>query len=129
MLGWVGDVERETLANASFRRVVFTAGNLQLTVMSIPPGGEIGLEMHEGVDQFLRVEQGRGRVLFGASREALDQGHDVSDGWAVIVPAGVSHNVVNTGGDDLRLYSLYAPPEHPDGTVHQTKAESDAAEH
>jgi mannose-6-phosphate isomerase-like protein (cupin superfamily) len=121
--GWIGDIERETLDNETFRTVVFTGTHLQLTVMSIEPGSEIGEETHDGHDQFLRIEGGRARVILG------DSVQDVEDDWAVIVPSGVRHNVVNTGDGPLQVYSLYAPPEHPDGTVHRTKADADAAEH
>ena len=85
--------------------------------------------MHEGIDQFLRVERGAGRVELGASEDAVDETHDVGDDWAIVVPAGVWHDVVNTGDGELKLYSLYSPPEHPDGTVHRTKADAEAAEH
>ena len=129
MLGWVDDVERATLENTDFRRVLFTGRQTQLTVMRLAPGEEIGVEMHDALDQFLRIEQGRGRVTFGPSAEQVDEEHDVADDYAVIVPGGVWHNVVNTGDEDLKLYSLYSPPEHPDGTVHRTKADADAAEH
>jgi mannose-6-phosphate isomerase-like protein (cupin superfamily) len=128
MLGWVADVEQVTLENTNFRTVVFTGAHTQLTVMCLKPGEEIGWEAHHDLDQFLRLEQGSGRVEFGAGEEAVDETHEVSDDWAIIVPAGVWHNVVNTGDEDLKLYSLYSPPEHPDGTVHVTKAEADAAE-
>lgn len=128
MLGWVADVERATLDNTNFRTVLFTGEHTQLTVMAIEPGGEIGWEAHGHIDQFLRVEQGRARVEFGATEDAVDETHEVSDDWAIIVPAGTWHNVVNTGDEPLKLYSLYSPPEHPDGTVHVTKAEADAAE-
>lgn len=97
--------------------------------MSVPPGGEVGWEAHPHLDQFLRLEQGRARLDFGRTRDAVDESHDIEDDWALIVPAGVWHNVVNTGDEDLKLYSIYSPPEHPEGTVHRTKAESDAAEH
>ncbi len=129
MLGWVADVEQVTLDNTNFRRVVHTGTHTQLTVMSLKPGEEIGWEAHPHLDQFLRLEQGRGRAEFGENEDAVDETHDISDDWAIIVPAGVWHNVVNTGDEDLKLYSLYSPPEHPDGTVHVTKADSDAAEH
>ena len=128
MVGWVGNVEQETLENVNFRTVVFTGDRIQLTVMRLGPGEEIGVEMHVHLDQFLRIEQGSGRVTFGPSAEQVDEEHDVSDDWAIVVPGGVWHNVINTGTGDLKLYSLYAPPEHPDGTVHRTKAEADAAE-
>ena len=129
MLGWVDDVERATLENTDFRRVLFTGSQTQLTVMRLAPGEEIGVEMHDHLDQFLRIEQGRGRVTFGPSADQVDEEHEVTDDWAVIVPGGVWHNVVNTGDDDLKLYSLYSPPEHPEGTVHRSKADADAAEH
>ena len=128
MLGWVADVEQATLDNTNFRQVLFTGEHTQLTVMSLKPGEEIGWEAHEELDQFLRLEQGSGRVEFGKTEDAVDEIHEIEDDWAIIVPAGVWHNVVNTGDEDLKLYSLYSPPEHPDGTVHVTKEEADAAE-
>lgn len=129
MFGWVGDIEALTLDNTMFRTVVYTGVHSQLTVMSVPPGGEVGWESHPQLDQFLRLEQGTARLDFGRTRDRVEESHDVEDDWAFIVPAGVWHNVVNTGDEDLRLYSVYSPPEHPDGTVHRTKAESDADEH
>ena len=129
MLGWVGDIERATLQNETFRTVLHTGDRVQLTVMRLAPGEDIGRERHLDTDQFLRIESGTGRVEFGRSEDAVDETHDVQDDWAIVVPAGVWHNVVNTGDGDLKLYSLYAPPEHPDGTVHRTKAEAMAAEH
>jgi mannose-6-phosphate isomerase-like protein (cupin superfamily) len=127
-LGWVADIERVTLANDTFRTVVYTGQHQQLTVMSIPPGGDIGLEVHPENDQFLRIEQGDARVEFGRSKDSVDETHEVSADWALIVPAGIWHNVVNTGSQELKVYSLYAPRHHPDGTVHRTKAEADASE-
>lgn len=129
MDAWVGDIEAATLENDAFRRVLFTGEQLQLTVMRLAPGEEIGWERHDGLDQFLRVEAGTARVELGADRGAADEVHDLADDWAVIIPAGRWHNVVNAGDADLRLYSLYAPPEHPVGAVHPTKADADAAEH
>jgi mannose-6-phosphate isomerase-like protein (cupin superfamily) len=96
--------------------------------MCLQPGEEIGWEAHHDIDQFLRLEQGTGRAEFGATEDGVDETHDIQDDWAIIVPAGVWHNVVNTGDQPLKLYSLYSPPEHPDGTVHVTKAEAEAAE-
>ncbi|HXV32442.1 MAG TPA: cupin domain-containing protein [Gaiellaceae bacterium] len=128
MLGWVGDIERATLDNDTFRTVLFTGEHTQLTVMRIGPGEDIGREAHHDRDQFLRIERGTARVELGAAEDAVDETHDVADDWAIIVPAGVWHNVVNTGEDELKLYSLYSPPEHPDGTVHRTKAEAEEAE-
>ena len=129
MLGWVGDIERATLDNESFRAVLFTGEQAQLTVMRLGPGEDIGAEAHEGIDQFLRIEEGQARVELGGSREAMDETHEVGADWAIVVPAGVWHNVVNTGEGELKLYSLYSPPEHPPETVHATKAEAEAAEH
>jgi mannose-6-phosphate isomerase-like protein (cupin superfamily) len=128
MLGWVENIEELTKDNTNFRTVIRTGEHSQLTVMSIRPGGEVGWEAHDHLDQFLRIEQGSARIDFGQSSEAVDESHEVEDDWALIVPAGVWHNVVNIGGTDLKLYSIYSPPEHPDGTVHRTKAESDADE-
>jgi len=129
MIGWVGDIEQRTIENTTFRTVLFTGEHSQLTVMRIGAGEDIGREIHPDHDQFLRIEQGSARVELGASEDSVDETHDVEDDWAFVVPAGVWHNVVNTGSDDLKLYSLYSPAEHPDGTVHQTKADAEAAEH
>lgn len=128
MLGWVADIEKATKNNDNFRTVLFTGTHAQLTVMRLGPGEDIGVESHPHLDQFLRIEQGRGRVELGRTRDTVEETHEVSDDWAVVVPAGVWHNVVNTGTDDLKLYSLYSPPEHPDGTIHGTKADAEAAE-
>jgi mannose-6-phosphate isomerase-like protein (cupin superfamily) len=128
MLGWLDDVTKITLDNTNFRTVVFTGGHTQLTLMNLAPGEEIGWEAHDHLDQFLRLEQGTARVELGKTEDGVDETHEVEDDWAFIVPAGVWHNVVNIGEDAVKLYSLYSPPEHPDGTVHVTKAEADAAE-
>lgn len=129
MLGWVGNIEQVTKDNNNFRAVIHTGVHSQLTLMSVPPGGEVGWESHGNLDQFLRLEQGTARVDFGESSDAVDESHEIEDDWAIIVPAGLWHNIVNTGDEDVKLYSIYSPPEHPDGTVHLTKAESDADEH
>ena len=129
MLGWIGDIEKTTLDNDTFRTVVYTGEHTQLTVMRLGPGEEIGWEAHPNLDQFLRIEQGRGRLTFGASAEQVDEEHEVSDDWAIVVPGGVWHNVINTGSGELKLYSLYAPPEHPPETVHRTKADAEAADY
>lgn len=121
MNGYVSDIEEETRANTDFRRVVYTAHHLQLVLMCIPAGEEIGEEVHE-LDQFLRIESGEGMVLLGKSE------HPIRDGTAIIVPAGTRHNVRNTGTLPLQLYTLYAPPEHRDGTVHSTRQEAERAE-
>lgn len=128
MLGWVGNITQITIDNSNFRTEVFTGKHTQITLMRLGPGEEIGWEAHFHLDQFLRLEQGQARVEFGSSRDYVDETHEVEDDWAFVVPAGIWHNVVNTGTGDVKLYSLYSPPEHPAGTVHRTKADAEAAE-
>jgi mannose-6-phosphate isomerase-like protein (cupin superfamily) len=127
-LAWIADIEAATLANTDFRRVLFTRSHLQLTVMSIPVGESVGWEMHDHLDQFLRVEAGRGTLKLGRAEDDVAETYPVEDDWAMIIPAGTWHDVVNDGEAPLQLYSLYAPPEHPDATVHVTKADAQAAE-
>ena len=122
MKGHVINLESATTENGDFRRVLYTGQNLQLVLMSIPPGGEIGEEVHETHDQFFRVDAGEGEVTIDGEATR------VGDGWSAIVPAGARHNVRNVGQVDLKLYTLYAPPEHKDGTVHATREEAMAAE-
>lgn len=129
MIGWVDNVERLTLDNTNFRTVVFTGEHNQLTLMSVPPGDEIGWEAHSHLDQFLRLEQGTARLDLGLTKDGVDESHAIEADWALIVPAGIWHNVVNVGSNDLKLYSLYSPPEHPDGSIHRTKADAAADEH
>ena len=118
MQGHVTDIERDTLANEDYRRVLYTGPNLQLVLMTLAPGEEIGRERHEGHDQFIRVEAGSGEVLLDGHALPL------KDGSSVVIPSGAEHNVVNTSKrEKLRLYTLYAPPEHKDGTVHRAKAD------
>jgi mannose-6-phosphate isomerase-like protein (cupin superfamily) len=124
---FVLDIEKATVENANYRTTLWTGKFLQMTVMSIEPGHDIGLEVHEDHDQFLRIEAGRARVQMGPAKDKLSFDREVEDDWAVFIPAGSWHNVTNIGDAPLKLYSLYAPPEHPHGTVHKTKA--DAAEH
>lgn len=125
MTGYVGKIEKLTEKNKNFRRVLFTGKYTQLVVMSLLPGEEIGNEVHANVDQFFRIENGEAKFVFENGKEE----HEVSDGDAVIVPAGTFHNVINTSSKkSLKLYTLYSPPNHPDGTVHKTKAEAEAAE-
>ena len=119
MKGYVDDIEKATEDNADFRRVLYTGHNLQLVLMSIPPGGEIGAEVHDDRDQFFRFEEGEGVVLIDGKE------NKVSDDIAVIVPAGARHNVRNTSDEPLQFYTLYGPPEHKDGVVQSTKAEAD----
>lgn len=121
MIGYVGNVEEQTLANNYFRQVLFTGTHAQLVLMSLLPNEEIGLEVHPNVDQFFRVEKGQGKVIMNGE-ETL-----VSDGFAIIVPAGTEHNLVNLSGvEPLKLYTIYSPPQHKDGVVHKTKAEVEA---
>ena len=128
---FVTDIENATRENTNFRTTLWTGEHLQLTVMSIPPGGDIGLEVHDENDQFLRVEQGRGRCEMGAEEGRLTFVRDVADDDIILVPAGTWHNVTNTGEIDLKVYALYGPPDHEPGTVHatQTDAEDDPHEH
>lgn len=127
-LGWVQNIEKKTTENSNFRTVIWTGHFSQLTVMSLQPGEEIGNEVHDEHDQFLRIEAGRGKVTFGTTGEEVEEEHEVEDDFGIIVPAGTWHNVINTGDEELKLYSIYSPAEHPDGTVHATKEEADAAE-
>ena len=124
---FVVDIEEATLENNYFRTALWTGEHLQVTLMSIKPGEDIGLEIHPNTDQFLRIEQGQGIVMMGENRDRLDYRRRVSANDAIIVPAGTWHNVINTGRSALKLYSIYAPPQHPFGTVHVTK--KDAEEH
>ncbi len=124
MTGYVGSIEKQTLKNDYFRQVLFTGKHTQLVVMCLQPGEEIGNEVHEHVDQFFRIEEGEAKFVFNGKEE-----HHVKEADAVVVPAGTYHNVINTSKTKaLRLYTLYSPPNHPDGTVHKTKAEAEAAE-
>ena len=119
---FVVDINKATVNNDTFRTALWTGAHLQLTLMSIPPGESIGLEAHPNVDQFLRLEEGQGVVQMGNNKEALYFQHPVYNDSAIFIPAGTWHNVTNTGSTPLKLYSVYAPPNHPWGTVHQTKA-------
>ena len=116
------DIEKATLANNTYRTALWTGKYLQLTLMSLQPGEDIGLEAHHDHDQFLRIEQGDGVVQMGNTRENLYYQQPVHKDSAVFVPAETWHNITNTGTVPMKLYSIYAPPEHPWGTVHQTKA-------
>jgi mannose-6-phosphate isomerase-like protein (cupin superfamily) len=124
MTGFVGHIEKLTEKNKYFRQVLFTGKYTQLVVMCLQPGEEIGNEVHDTVDQFFRIEEGKAKFVFAGAEE-----HVVKDGDAVIVPAGTYHNVINMSKKEpLKLYTLYSPPNHPDGRVHKTKAEAEAAE-
>ncbi len=122
MSGFYSKIEKDTLENGNFRKVLFTGKHAQLVVMSLKVGEDIGMEVHDHVDQFFRFEAGAGKVVIGGEE------YLVGDGDAVIVPAGAEHNVINTGAEDLKLYTLYSPSNHPEGTVHATRAEAMVAE-
>lgn len=119
MTGFLANIDEQTKNNSNFRQVLFTGQHAQLVVMSLKPNEEIGEEIHEIVDQFIRVEQGMGKVVINGEE------YNLSDGFAIVVPAGTKHNVINTSSDlDLKLYTVYSPPHHKDGTVHKTKDEA-----
>jgi mannose-6-phosphate isomerase-like protein (cupin superfamily) len=121
MKGYVANIEKLTQENDHFRRVLYTAAHSQLVLMSLAPGEDIGEEVHE-LDQFLRIEHGTGKAVLDGVE------HEIGDGAAVVVPAGARHNIVNTGAEPMKLYTLYSPPEHKDGTVHPSKADALAGE-
>jgi len=126
MAGYVGNIEEITLSNAFFRQVLFTAPHSQLVVMCLQPNEDIGVEVHPSVDQFFRIEEGEGKVVLNGEE------HPIKNGDAVVVPAGTQHNVINTSAEkQLKLYTIYSPAQHKDGTVHKTKAEAmaDEADH
>lgn len=124
MAGYSVDIEKKTLENPHFREVLYTAPHSQLVVMTLQPMEEIGMETHDDGDQFIRVESGEGQAIINGER------HTLHDGVAVVIPAGTEHNVVNTSATEpLRLYTVYSPAEHPDGTVHHTKQEAEKHEH
>ncbi len=124
MQGFIGDIEDLAEKNSNFRRVLYTGKNLQLVLMTLKPGEEIGEEVHDDGDQFFRVEEGEGEVLIDGKRTPI------KDDDAVLIPAGARHNLVNTGTKTLHVYTLYGPPEHVDGTVHATKSDADkSSEH
>ena len=123
MTGYVDNIEEITLHNDNFRKVLFTAPHSQLVAMSLKPNEEIGLEVHPDNDQFFRIDQGSGKVIIDGVES------EISDGFAVVVPAGAEHNVINTSGsEDLKLYTIYSPAHHPDGTIHKTREEAMRAE-
>src|SRR3989338_9685313 len=123
MTGLITNIEEKTLQNENFREVLFTGPRSQLVVMSLLPNEEIGMEVHESVDQFLRIEQGEGKAILNGEE------HLISDGSAIVVPAGKRHNIINTSPDKkLKLYTIYSPPNHRDGVVHETKTRAEADE-
>ena len=123
MTGYAGSIEKQTLKNNYFREVLFTGKHAQLVVMCLQAGEEIGNEVHENVDQFFRIEQGEAKFVLNGKEE-----HIAKNGDAVIVPAGTYHNVINVSKGQLKLYTIYSPPNHPDGTIHKTKADAEKAE-
>jgi mannose-6-phosphate isomerase-like protein (cupin superfamily) len=118
MKGFVTNLEQDTVNNTDFRRVLYTGHHTQLVLMTLQPGEEIGSEVHSTIDQFFRFDEGEGKVVIDGFE------HSVSDGFGVIIPAGAEHNVINTGEKPLKLYTLYSPPEHIDGTIRATKADA-----
>ncbi len=123
MNGFYIDLEQKTLDNQYFREVLFTGAHTQLVVMSLKPTEEIGMEVHPAVDQFIRVEKGTGKAMVNG------QEFELKDGSGIVIPAGANHNVLNTSAvEDLKLYTVYSPPNHPAGTIHKNKAEALAAE-
>jgi mannose-6-phosphate isomerase-like protein (cupin superfamily) len=125
---WAADIEELTEMNANFRKVLWTGKHSEVTIMSIPPGSEIGLEVHRTNDQFLCIEAGQGRVKAGRTKSRLTSTVNIEDDWGIVIPAGTWHNVINTGKVPLKLFTIYSPAEHARGTVHKTKAAADAAE-
>jgi mannose-6-phosphate isomerase-like protein (cupin superfamily) len=119
MAGYSVNIEKKSLDNKYFREVLFTGPHSQLVVMSLVPGEDIGLETHHGVDQFIRVEAGKGKAILNGKE------HNLEDGSAVVIPSGTKHNIVNTSRTEpLKLYTIYSPPQHPQGTIHKDKAEA-----
>ena len=123
------DIEAFTDFNTDFRTALWTGSKLQVTLMSIPVGGEVGLELHDDTDQFLRIESGKAKVLIGDSEDSLTFNEIAEKDFAIIIPAGKWHNIVNIGDAPLKLYSIYSPVEHPHGTIHKTFEESEEAHH
>jgi mannose-6-phosphate isomerase-like protein (cupin superfamily) len=118
MQGFVTNIEEQTKTNEFFRQVLYTASHCQLVVMALQPGEDIGMEVHADHDQFIRVESGRGVAIMDGVQ------HPITDGSAVVIPAGTQHNIINSAEGVMKLYTLYAPPEHKDGTIHKTKEEA-----
>jgi len=123
------DIDAYTLSNTNFRTALWTGTKLQTTLMSIPVGGDVGLEQHPDIDQFLRIEEGSAQVMMGDAKESLTFIKTAEKDFAIFVPAGKWHNIINTGSKPLKLYSIYSPVEHPHSTIHKTQKESEEAEH
>ncbi|MEO6225425.1 MAG: cupin domain-containing protein [Sphingomicrobium sp.] len=120
------DLEQATRDNCDYRSVAWSGRYLQVTLMSIPVGSDIGLEVHPETDQFLRLDAGRGRVQIGAAKDQLTFDQEVSDGWCILVPAGSWHNVTNIGDEPMQVYAVYAPAHHKPGKIHRTAADAAA---
>ena len=125
---FITNIDKITLKNSNYRTALWTGQYLQLTLMCIPVGGEIGLEVHPDTDQFIQIEKGNAIAMMGCSKNKLNYQKNVCSGYAVFVPAGTWHNIVNTGSCPLKIYTVYAPPHHPHGTVQATKAIADKEE-
>ena len=123
------NIHKEACQNNFFRKAIWTGEHLQITVMSIPAGSEIGLEMHNDLDQFIRIEYGIASVYMGKSKSEVKFISNVNPNYAVVIPAGSWHNIINQQNVPLKVYSIYAPPQHPVGTIHRTKLEADLSEH
>ena len=123
------NIRNEVLCNTNFRKEIWTGKHLQVTVMNIPVGGEIGLEMHDSLDQFIKVESGCANLYFGNCKQSVKFAGKITQDCAVLVPAGTWHNIINACAYPLKVYSIYAPPQHPVGTIHKTKLDSDLTEH
>lgn len=124
MSGYVANIETETLQNENFRKVLFTGPKCQLVVMTLLPGEDIGAEIHEDHDQFIRIEEGKGKAVLNGDE------FEIEDDWVIVIPAGAEHNIINTSPTEkMKLYTVYAPPEHKDGIVHKTKEEAMKEEH
>lgn len=122
MKGYIVNIEEETIENNNFRKVLYTAKNSQLVLMNLKPGEDIGEEVHDNVDQFFRIDAGQGKAII----EGVE--HEIENGYAVVIPAGTLHNIVNTGSEPLKLYTIYSPPNHLDGVIHATKEQAEADE-
>lgn len=123
MTGYIANIQEETLQNENFRKVLYTGKHCQLVVMTLRPNEDIGMEVHDNVDQFIRIESGTGKAILNGEET------EISDDFAVIIPAGAQHNIINTSATDvLKLYTVYSPANHPEGTVHITREEAMAAE-
>ena len=125
---YVVDIEDITVANDNFRLAAWTGQFLQMTLMNIEVGSEVGLEVHDDTDQFLRIDQGEAKIVMGDSPDNLTFEATAEDDFAIFVPSGYWHNIINIGDEPLKMYSIYAPSHHPAGTIHTTKEEADAAE-